>query len=99
MFHDFNHDPHKLCGTAYALVVVGRFFGGVGGGAATVGVPMFLGEVAPKHLRGMFGACTQLVLVTGILVAEVRANADVLVLGDPHLATTTLWASLRSCMS
>uniref|UniRef100_A0A7S0Q473 Major facilitator superfamily (MFS) profile domain-containing protein n=1 Tax=Coccolithus braarudii TaxID=221442 RepID=A0A7S0Q473_9EUKA len=40
---------------------------------ATVGVPLYLGEVAPNHLRGLFGALNQVGVVCGILLAQLVA--------------------------
>ena len=47
----------------FALLVMGRFVVGLGSGAATVVVPMFLGELASRKYRGMFGALNQMILV------------------------------------
>lgn len=34
-------------------------------------VPMYVGEIAPTHLRGALGTLNQLAIVTGILIAQV----------------------------
>lgn len=34
-------------------------------------VPMYLGEIAPTHLRGALGTLNQLAIVSGILIAQV----------------------------
>lgn len=34
-------------------------------------VPMYVGEIAPTHLRGALGTLNQLAIVIGILVAQV----------------------------
>jgi len=36
-------------------------------------VPIYLGELAPPSFRGLFGTCTQMALVCGILAAAVLA--------------------------
>ncbi len=69
-FLDF--DSKKGRAIAYILLVIGRLVVGAGSGAATVVVPMYLGEVAPRRLRGMFGSLHQFMLVIAILVAQVR---------------------------
>lgn len=35
-------------------------------------VPMYVGEIAPTHLRGALGTLNQLAIVIGILVAQVN---------------------------
>lgn len=52
-------------------LVVQRFLIGMASGAATVVTPVYLQEIAPADLSGMFGACTQLSTVVGILVGQV----------------------------
>ena len=66
---DFNTASGR--GAAYAFLVIGRFIVGLGSGAATVIVPMFLTELASKQHRGMFGALNQMTLVVAILIAQV----------------------------
>ena len=34
-------------------------------------VPMYVGEIAPTHLRGALGTLNQLAIVIGILIAQV----------------------------
>ena len=40
---------------AYGLFALGRIVAGIGGGAATVFVPLYLGQIAPLELRGAIG--------------------------------------------
>ncbi|KAF9932132.1 hypothetical protein BGZ65_004591, partial [Modicella reniformis] len=42
------------CASTYSAMLLGRFLIGVGCGAVTVIVPMYLAEVAPPELRGSF---------------------------------------------
>jgi MFS family permease len=67
---DFNTSSGR--GAGFALLVLGRFIVGLGSGAATVIVPMFLTELASRSYRGMFGALNQMTLVVAILIAQVR---------------------------
>ena len=53
-----------------AIMAVGRFVSGVGAGASTVIVPLYISEVAPPAERGFFGAFTQISCNTGILTAQ-----------------------------
>ncbi|KAK7744660.1 Bifunctional purine biosynthesis protein PurH [Cytospora paraplurivora] len=52
------------------LLGFGRFVSGLGSGASTVIVPLYISEVAPPAARGFFGAFTQISCNTGILVAQ-----------------------------
>lgn len=53
-----------------AVIALGRFVAGVGVGAALVVVPIYVSEVSPPGRRGFFGAFTQIMTNTGILVAQ-----------------------------
>jgi MFS transporter, SP family, sugar:H+ symporter len=50
-------------------LVLWRFVGGVGVGAASVIAPAYIAEIAPAHIRGRLGSLQQLAIVTGIFVA------------------------------
>ncbi|KIM97446.1 hypothetical protein OIDMADRAFT_169245 [Oidiodendron maius Zn] len=47
----------------------GRVISGFGVGAATVLVPMFSAEMAPKNMRGQLGSCFQLFFALGVCVS------------------------------
>lgn len=47
----------------------GRVISGLGTGAATVLVPMFSAEMAPKEIRGKLGSCFQLFFATGVCIS------------------------------
>lgn len=57
-------NTHSL-GVFYA----GRVISGLGTGAATVLVPMYSAEMAPKEIRGRLGACFQLFFATGVCIS------------------------------
>lgn len=48
---------------------VSRFIGGLGVGASSVAVPVYIAEITPAHDRGKLGALYQFNIVFGILVA------------------------------
>ncbi|KAK3116036.1 Bifunctional purine biosynthesis protein PurH [Teratosphaeriaceae sp. CCFEE 6253] len=54
-----------------AFFAVGRFVAGLGAGAATVIVPIYISEIAPPAQRGFFGSATQVMINMGILITQV----------------------------
>ncbi|ORY68890.1 general substrate transporter [Pseudomassariella vexata] len=53
--------------SSIAVMSIGRMFSGVGAGAATVIVPLYISEIAPPKERGFFGVMTQVSINVGIL--------------------------------
>ncbi|KAM3959838.1 facilitated trehalose transporter Tret1 [Aphomia sociella] len=49
------------------LLIIGRFFSGLGTGGICVAAPMYIGEIAETSIRGSLGAFFQLFLTVGIL--------------------------------
>jgi sugar porter (SP) family MFS transporter len=62
-------------GSAFApdpyIFSASRFIGGLGVGASSVAVPVYIAEITPAQNRGKLGALYQLNLVLGILVAYI----------------------------
>lgn len=58
-----------LAGTI-PIMSIGRFLAGIGGGASTVIVPLYISEVAPPKERGLFGSMTQVMINIGILLTQ-----------------------------
>jgi hypothetical protein len=52
------------------VLTVARFVVGLMSGIASVLVPIYLGELAPPHLRGTLGTVNQFAMVVGIFVAD-----------------------------
>ena len=52
------------------LLVLGRICTGLGAGASTVIVPLYISEVSPPGARGFFGALTQVSVNTGIVITQ-----------------------------
>lgn len=52
------------------VMILARFLTGVGAGASTVIVPLYISEVAPPTKRGFFGAFTQISINVGILLTQ-----------------------------
>ncbi|KAK8073246.1 metabolite transport protein [Apiospora phragmitis] len=55
---------------ATPILALGRLLAGVGAGAATVIVPLYISEVAPPRERGFFGVMTQISINVGILLTQ-----------------------------
>jgi SP family xylose:H+ symportor-like MFS transporter len=55
--------------SSWYVLLVSRFIGGLGIGAASVMAPMYIAEISPGRLRGRLVAVTQFNIVAGILVA------------------------------
>ncbi|KAF2757677.1 vacuolar protein sorting-associated protein 73 [Pseudovirgaria hyperparasitica] len=49
---------------------IGRFISGIGAGTAMVVAPLYVSEISPPAERGFFGACTQVMVNVGILIAQ-----------------------------
>ncbi|KOS22644.1 putative metabolite transport protein [Escovopsis weberi] len=52
------------------LLALGRFVSGVGAGATTVIVPLYISELCPPDSRGFFGFMTQVSINFGILLTQ-----------------------------
>ncbi|KAK1820368.1 Bifunctional purine biosynthesis protein PurH [Friedmanniomyces endolithicus] len=56
--------------TNIALFTIGRFIAGLGAGASTVIVPIYISEMAPPGQKGFFGSFTQVSINFGILITQ-----------------------------
>ena len=56
--------------SAVWVFCIGRFLAGIGAGASTVIVPLYISEVSPPEKRGFFGAFTQISINVGILFTQ-----------------------------
>ncbi|XP_012646925.1 solute carrier family 2, facilitated glucose transporter member 5 isoform X2 [Microcebus murinus] len=56
---------------SFELIIVSRLLVGICAGLSSNVVPMYLGELAPKNLRGALGVVPQLFITVGILVAQI----------------------------
>ncbi|NXI67296.1 GTR5 protein, partial [Anseranas semipalmata] len=55
----------------FEVIILSRVIMGIYAGLASNVVPMFLGEMAPKNLRGAIGVIPQLFITLGILIAQI----------------------------
>ncbi|XP_062396092.1 solute carrier family 2, facilitated glucose transporter member 5-like [Sardina pilchardus] len=63
---------------SYEMVIIGRFVVGICAGISSNVVPMYLGELSPKNLRGAIGIVPQLFITIGILTAQVFGIRSIL---------------------
>uniref|UniRef100_H2YYN4 Major facilitator superfamily (MFS) profile domain-containing protein n=1 Tax=Ciona savignyi TaxID=51511 RepID=H2YYN4_CIOSA len=81
-----------LMGTSKAansleMIIIARFLLGIFAGLATGVVPLYLGEISPKAIRGALGVISQLSITIGILTAQLLSLKEV-------LGTAELWPIL-----
>ncbi|KHN94852.1 General substrate transporter [Metarhizium album ARSEF 1941] len=58
-----------LAGSVFAMSA-GRLISGLGAGASTVIVPLYISEMSPPDERGLFGAMTQVSINVGIILTQ-----------------------------
>ncbi|XP_031145444.1 solute carrier family 2 member 15b [Sander lucioperca] len=61
-----------------AMVIIGRFITGVHSGISLSVVPMYLGEIAPKNLRGFLGLVPSIHICLGVFIAQVLGLHELL---------------------
>ncbi|KAG7251657.1 hypothetical protein CRUP_024751 [Coryphaenoides rupestris] len=60
------------------MVVIGRFITGIHSGISLSVVPMYLGEIAPKNLRGFLGLVPSIFICVGVFAAQVLGLHELL---------------------
>ncbi|XP_062988608.1 solute carrier family 2, facilitated glucose transporter member 5-like [Elgaria multicarinata webbii] len=60
------------------LVIIGRFITGIHSGICLSVVPMYLGEIAPKNLRGFLGLVPSIFICLGVFSAQVLGLPELL---------------------
>ncbi|KAJ3586726.1 hypothetical protein NHX12_013120 [Muraenolepis orangiensis] len=63
---------------SYEIIIVARVLVGICAGLSSNVVPMYLGELSPKNLRGAIGIVPQLFITIGILSAQVLGIRSIL---------------------
>ncbi|KAM3872617.1 solute carrier family 2, facilitated glucose transporter member 5-like [Diretmus argenteus] len=63
---------------SYEIIIVARILVGICAGLSSNVVPMYLGELSPKNLRGAIGIIPQLFITIGILSAQVLGIRHIL---------------------
>ncbi|KAG9339586.1 hypothetical protein JZ751_023477, partial [Albula glossodonta] len=82
----------------YELLIIGRLFSGINAGVSLCVQPLYLGEIAPRALRGGMSMGTSIFITAGILLGQVVGLNELL--GKPEywsvlLSTTCIPAVLQ----
>ncbi|EGW12755.1 Solute carrier family 2, facilitated glucose transporter member 7 [Cricetulus griseus] len=56
---------------AFELIIFSRVLVGICAGVSYSALPMYLGELAPKNLRGALATMTEVFVITGVLLAQI----------------------------
>ncbi|KAL4674462.1 hypothetical protein H8959_018396 [Pygathrix nigripes] len=67
---------------AFELVIFSRVVLGVCAGISYSALPMYLGELAPKNLRGLLGTMTEVFVIVGVFLAQIFSLQGIL--GNPE---------------
>ncbi|KAM6174147.1 LOW QUALITY PROTEIN: solute carrier family 2, facilitated glucose transporter member 7-like [Erethizon dorsatum] len=86
---------------AFELIIVSRVLVGVCAGVAYSALPMYLGELAPKDLRGAVGTMTEVFVIFGVLLAQILSLQAILgnATGWPVLLAVTGVPALLQLLS
>ncbi|KAJ8284922.1 hypothetical protein COCON_G00037720 [Conger conger] len=60
------------------MVIIGRFITGIHSGLSLSVVPMYLGEIAPKNLRGFLGLIPSIFICIGVFCAQILGLHELL---------------------
>ncbi|XP_007493090.1 solute carrier family 2, facilitated glucose transporter member 5 isoform X1 [Monodelphis domestica] len=63
---------------SFEIIIFSRIMVGICAGLSSNVVPMYLGELSPKNLRGAIGVVPQLFITVGILVAQIFGLRSIL---------------------
>ncbi|XP_063064840.1 solute carrier family 2, facilitated glucose transporter member 9-like [Engraulis encrasicolus] len=67
----------RACGSP-EMVITGRFITGLHSGISLSVVPMYLGEIAPKNLRGFLGLMPSIFICVGVFIAQILGLEELL---------------------
>ncbi|XP_017578366.1 solute carrier family 2 member 15a isoform X1 [Pygocentrus nattereri] len=67
----------RICGSP-EMVIFGRFITGIHSGISLSVVPMYLGEIAPKNLRGFLGLMPSIFICIGVFSAQLLGLHELL---------------------
>ncbi|XP_069782749.1 solute carrier family 2, facilitated glucose transporter member 9 isoform X3 [Narcine bancroftii] len=63
---------------SFEMLIVGRFIIGVNGGISLSALPMYLGEISHKQIRGSLGQVTAIFICCGVFVGQILGLPEIL---------------------
>ncbi|XP_066510192.1 solute carrier family 2, facilitated glucose transporter member 11-like isoform X2 [Hoplias malabaricus] len=86
--------------SAFELLIIGRFLSGINAGVAICVQPLYLGEIAPRALRGAMAMGTSIFITGGIFTGQVMGLNELLGREEywPLLLSTTCIPALLQLM-
>lgn len=63
---------------SFEMLIIGRLVVGVDSGIALSALPMYLGEIAPRHLRGFIGQFNSILICLGVFAGQVLGLPELL---------------------
>ncbi|XP_064419939.1 solute carrier family 2, facilitated glucose transporter member 9 [Latimeria chalumnae] len=63
---------------SFEMLMLGRFIIGIDGGIALSALPMYLGEISPKKIRGSLGQITSVLICAGVFVGQILGLPELL---------------------
>ncbi|XP_062964584.1 solute carrier family 2, facilitated glucose transporter member 9 [Cynocephalus volans] len=68
----------SLQAKAFEMLIVGRFIMGIDAGIALSALPMYLGEISPKEIRGSLGQVTAIFICIGVFTGQLLGLPELL---------------------
>ncbi|KAF7657797.1 hypothetical protein LDENG_00022150 [Lucifuga dentata] len=63
---------------SFEMLIIGRFIIGVDSGIALSALPMYLGEISPRHIRGFIGQFNSILICLGVFTGQVLGLPELL---------------------
>ncbi|KAK2862432.1 hypothetical protein Q5P01_001965 [Channa striata] len=63
---------------SFEMLIIGRLIIGVDSGIALSALPMYLGEISPKHIRGFIGQFNSILICLGVFTGQVLGLPELL---------------------
>ncbi|KAM7401757.1 hypothetical protein PAMP_017045 [Pampus punctatissimus] len=63
---------------SFEMLIIGRFIIGVDSGIALSVLPMYLGEISPRHIRGSIGQFNSILICLGVFTGQVLGLPELL---------------------
>uniref|UniRef100_A0A3P8V494 Major facilitator superfamily (MFS) profile domain-containing protein n=1 Tax=Cynoglossus semilaevis TaxID=244447 RepID=A0A3P8V494_CYNSE len=63
---------------SFEMLIIGRLVMGVDSGIALSALPMYLGEISPRHIRGSIGQLNSILICLGVFVGQVLGMPELL---------------------